>query len=390
MKELKAKRFLLYFVTFFYWFGQYVYVHFLTPYLTGTLGITASFAGTIVGAYGVTQLIIRLPIGLMADVKQKHRLFIFLGGFMCAMGSLVCRLSVNPYVLFCGRALSGVASSMWISFTILNSTYYDPSELSKSLGTINAMNNAGILSGYIAGGILYGKFGMNLLFSLSIGAGGIAAVAALFVKNDPATRSAPSVKELLPILKQKRLIAFAVCGAVFQFISFATANSFSNSFIKSAGVSDFELSVCSALFTLAGMLSSYFVGTKTAAKIGEKWLCAVGFGLLAIYVFILPFLTSFTAIAMVQFMGGCGSTSVFSMLMSCAIHDVPAHQRSTAMGFYQSVYSLGVTLGPAIMGGMIDAMTLQPAFICVGALSMVFGIAFPFIYKFAVSKKATV
>ena len=60
MTELKKKRFLIYLATFFFWFAQYVYNPYMTPYLLG-LYITASFAGVIVGMYGSTQLICRLP-----------------------------------------------------------------------------------------------------------------------------------------------------------------------------------------------------------------------------------------------------------------------------------------------------------------------------------------
>ena len=62
MTNLKRKRLLLYLVTFFYWFAQYVYNPYMTPYLLG-LNISASFAGVIVGMYGSTQLLCRLPLG---------------------------------------------------------------------------------------------------------------------------------------------------------------------------------------------------------------------------------------------------------------------------------------------------------------------------------------
>ena len=55
-----------------YWFSQYVYMPYQTPYLL-SIGTAASLAGIIVGAYGFTQLLLRLPIGLMADRKGRHK-----------------------------------------------------------------------------------------------------------------------------------------------------------------------------------------------------------------------------------------------------------------------------------------------------------------------------
>lgn len=381
MAQLKKKRFLLYLVTFLFWFAQYVYNPYMTPYLLG-LGISASFAGVIVGMYGSTQLICRLPLGVMADHKQKHRLFILLGVALCALAAGIRVLSQNPVVLLCANAISGVASSMWISFTILNSLYYAPEELSRSIGSINAVNNAGILAAYILGGLLYARFGMVMMFWLSLGAGLLGVIVALFIRDEPAKEGLP-VGKLLSVVLQKRLIVFSLLGTLFQFIVFATANSFASTVINNAGVTAVQLSICSALFTLGGMLSSYFVGSKPAQRIGPVKLSVIGFGLLAVYSFALPFMPNFIALAAMQFVGGCGGTSTFSIIMSDAIRDVPNEQRSTAMGFYQSVYAVGIMAGPALMGGLIDAFTITPAFAIVGAVCVVTAAAYPLIRRFA-------
>ena len=381
MAQLKKKRFLLYLVTFLFWFAQYVYNPYMTPYLLG-LGISASFAGVIVGMYGSTQLICRLPLGVLADHRQKHRLFILLGVALCALAAGIRVLSQNPVVLLCANAISGVASSMWISFTILNSLYYAPEELSRSIGSINAVNNAGILAAYILGGLLYARFGMVRMFWLSLGAGLLGAVAALFIRDEPAKEGLP-VGKLLSVVLQKRLIVFSLLGTLFQFIVFATANSFASTVINNAGVTPVQLSFCSALFTLGGMLSSYFVGSRPAQRIGPVKLSVTGFGLLAVYCFALPFMPNFLALAAMQFLGGCGGTSTFSIIMSDAIRDVPNEQRSTAMGFYQSVYAVGIMAGPALMGGLIDAFTITPAFAIVGAVCVVTAAAYPLIRRFA-------
>ena len=110
MAQLKKKRLLLYLVTFLFWFAQYVYNPYMTPYLLG-LNITASFAGLIVGMYGSTQLVCRLPLGVMADYAQKHKLFIALGMLLSGCASLTRVLSQNPYVLLTANAISGTARS---------------------------------------------------------------------------------------------------------------------------------------------------------------------------------------------------------------------------------------------------------------------------------------
>ena len=115
---------------------------FLSPYLLG-LGISATFAGTIIGAYGFTQLVARFPLGISADCLQKHRIFILLGMLFSGLASVIRFFFPQPVPMLLANLLSGIASSMWISFTILFSRYYPPEELSKSIGLLTAMNNAG-------------------------------------------------------------------------------------------------------------------------------------------------------------------------------------------------------------------------------------------------------
>ncbi|MBQ3879560.1 MAG: MFS transporter, partial [Oscillospiraceae bacterium] len=62
----KAKQFLFLVAVALFWFSQYVYTSYFTPYMS-SLGIAASLAGTIVGAYGFTQLVLRIPFGVAAD-----------------------------------------------------------------------------------------------------------------------------------------------------------------------------------------------------------------------------------------------------------------------------------------------------------------------------------
>ena len=386
MTNLKKKRLLLYLVTFFYWFAQYVYNPYMTPYLLG-LNISASFAGVIVGMYGSTQLICRLPLGLAADNRQKHKLFILLGVLLSSLASLLRVLSQDPYVLLSANAISGIASSMWISFTILNSLYYEPHELSRSIGSINAVNNAGILAAYLLGGLFYQRFGMVLMFWMSLIAGLIGVVIALFITDEPPRTQALPLRDLIKVIGQRRLIVYSLLATLFQFIVFATANSFSSTVIKTMGTTDLQLSICSALFTLAGVISSYFVGTKKAAIIGETRLSMIGFGLLALYCFLLPQMKTFFGATVMQFIGGCGGTSVFSLVMSAAIRDVPGEQRSTAMGFFQSIYAIGIMAGPSLMGTLIDWFDLTPAFSIIGVICVLTAAAYPFIRK-CVERKA--
>lgn len=236
MNELQAKRSLLSVTTVFYWIAQYVYLSFLTPYML-SVGISATAAGIVVGAYGLTQLLLRIPLGVSADILKNHKFFIILGVFIAGTSALFHFFAHQSVALhFAGEATSGIASSMWVSFTILYCTYYSQSESTKAIGRINAFQNVGILLGFILGGIAATHFGMRSLFFVSFVFGMAGFVLSLFIKREPVThRNNLSVTSLLSVMKDRRLLFFAgVCSFTYMIV-FATFLSFSTSTAKQLG-----------------------------------------------------------------------------------------------------------------------------------------------------------
>ena len=56
--------------------------------------------------------------------------------------------------------------------------------------------------------------------------------------------------------------------------------------------------------------------------------------------------------------------------MAYAIRYVDGERKSTAMGFYQSVYCLGITLGPVLMGFLVDHTSTRASFIIMALIAL--------------------
>ena len=80
MKEHSKNQTYLLISVVFFWLAQYVYTPFQTPYLT-TLGLSSRFIGIIIGAYGISQMLLRIPVGVMADLGGTHKRQILIGCF---------------------------------------------------------------------------------------------------------------------------------------------------------------------------------------------------------------------------------------------------------------------------------------------------------------------
>jgi len=361
-RDSHARKALLCAVTGFFWFAQYIYIPFLTPYLF-TLSMTGTVVGLIVGAYGVTQLVLRIPLGITVDVVRNHKLFIVIGTFLAGTSSLGMIISPSPVLLFIANALSGAASSTWISFTVLYASYYEKSEGTKAIGIINVFTNAGRFAAFIAGGLLFERIGIRGLFVVSFVSGIIGSIVALCIKREQeAARINISMRGLVRVVKERRLLFFSVMCAFTYLVTFGTVYSFTTSTAKNLGATGPELALFAVLFSAAAMMGSYFVGTKIANRVGEAYVLMLAFLLLGMYCVGIAFCHSVFPFFPLQAMVGLANGVLVSSLMANAIRYVDKDRKSTAMGFYQSVYCFGITLGPVLMGFLIDHISTRASF----------------------------
>lgn len=367
---MKKKRILLLAVTLLFWFAQYVYVPYQTPYLAA-LGIAPSMIGVILGAYGFTQMAIRMPVGVMADRKNRHKWFIALGVLLAGLASLLRAFVPAAVAFLAANLLSGIASSIWISFTVLFSSYYSPKELTKSMGTITAFNNGGILLGFATGSVVSQTAGIPPLFLLSFLSGMLGFAISLFIKEEKREQAPLPVKELLKVLKSKRLILFAVASATLQAIHMSTAMAFTSQVAEGLGGSNAQIGLCSIIYMVFCIVSSWYVGTRQARRIGNRILMPVFFGCMTVYCALVPLVRSLEALYVLQMIGGLGNASLFSLFMAGAIEGVPKEKKSTAMGFYQAIYGIGITLGPVLMGAVVGNAGMTAAYFTMAALGVV-------------------
>jgi MFS family permease len=122
---------------------------------------------------------------------------------------------------------------------------------------------------------------------------------------------------------------------------------------------------------LAALLS----GTLIRRYLTDRSILIAGFLLIAGALFTTPFIGHLTLLYFVQAVSGIGVGLLFPILMSLSIQTVPREQQATAMGFFQSLYAIGMTLGPMFSGICAHRMGVSSVFVLNGTLSLV-GAAF--------------
>ena len=384
----KQEQKILLIIVALFWFAQYVYIPYQTPYLAA-INVSTSFIGVIVGSYGISQLALRLPVGILADLRPNHRLFISLGTLCAGIASLFRIFFQSGTGFLLGNVFSGFASATWISFMVYYLSLHDNQMQTAATGKIIMTNNIGMLIGFITSSLLYNHIGMTNICLLSVLGGFSGFVISLKLKKtDTNIEIAVNVKELLAVGKQPKLILFSFLALIQQGIQMSTTMSFTNQLLKEQGATDFQVGLSSITYMLSAVIFSRIGSGISLNYQRRKWLTFSSFGLLALYCFTVPLANALLVFYLLQLIPGVGTGILFSLLTSEAMEGIELNKKSSAMGFFQAIYAIGMTLFPVIVGAINNALNLKIAYWVLAGTSLVGGVVV-LVYYTVQKKKET-
>jgi len=362
-------------VTSLFWFSMYTYVPVLTSYIE-SLGASHKMAGAIIGSYGFVQMILRIPLGILSDRMHKKKIFITMGLFFAALSSIGLLLSSNLSFILMFRALTGVAAATWVDFTILFSSYYKKEETTKAMGTISFFNSLGQMTAMYMGGMLADKAGYTSTFALGTAVGVVGIVLSFFlIENHEESAQKITLRGLTEVITNKNLIYISLIAVLSQLLTFATTYGFTPVFADMQfHISKYEMGILTLFSSLPTAVASILGGRYYSRKYGEKKTIIGGFILVGIFTAIVPFIKFFWLLLLTQAFVGFGRGLSFTMLLGLSIKDMPLSKRSTAMGFFQSIYGLGMFLGPFVMGLIGDLISLNQGFVFLGIIGLLTGL----------------
>ena len=373
MGKEKLSRGILATVTIAFWFSSYAYTPFVNPQLI-IMGVTASFMGFVGASYGFTQVILRVPVGIATDRLQKK--YIINAGCLCVgLAPLIMIIFHNPVGFLLGRALCGTAMAAWVAVTVLFTSYYSPEQATRSIALINLATQVGRLLSFFMAGFFASKFGPMSAFTLSAVGGFLAFGVSFFVREDkaPSNKKPLTVRELLTVGGERNLLIVSTLAFCLQTISFATYFAFTANHAVAISATPAQLGYLPVALFIPAIILGYLLSNYILQRVEGKYLVILGFSLISIYCILVPLTTSVWQLFLVQTLGGSGNTLAFSLLMGLSVLKVAQEKRGAAMGFFQSFYSIGMMIGPIIMGFLTDAAGLRTGFFFmagVGILSL--------------------
>jgi predicted MFS family arabinose efflux permease len=370
---MKRKRHLILFAgaVFLLWFSQYVFLPTLPEYLRGKVESLA-VVGAVLAMYGLWQVVVRLPLGILVDAVGRQKLFLFGGFLICALGALALGTARTIPALYVGRSLAGLSMGIWVPLVVVFSNFFPAEQSVRATAVLTLVTAAARITATTLNGYLNEWGGYSLAFSVAVAAALLAVILVLPVPVNSRPAGAPKLRPLLQLFLRKTVLLPSLLAAINQYVIFGISLGFMPVFAGQLGAGDVALgylAMVSLLFFLLGNLTA----TSSSSRFRSESQVLASYVLFAGALVAAALAKSIPLLFVCQGCMGVAHGIGYPVLMGMTIRDVPAHSRSSAMGLHQSVYSAGIFIGPWASGALAEALGIRPMFGLTAALVLVLG-----------------
>lgn len=344
---------------FLYWVGLYLYVPTLPTYAQTKTGNLAT-VGMILSMYGLWQAIIRLPVGIAADWLGWRKPFILVGLTLVGLGAWLMGAADGANGLLVGRIITGLAAGTWVPLVVMMfSSLFPPRDVVRATAWLNFIAFGGRVLATSVTGWLNEMGGYSLAFNLSAGAAVVAVLAVLVTHESRRPPQRPSLSGLGSLTARGDVLLPSLLSLITHYAIFATTFGFLPILARQLGASDAVQSILVSMNLALGALSSVLV-TAIVDRVGARRLVYLSFVLSAMGMGLAAVATSLASVFVAQGCLGLGFGISYPVLMGWSIQRVEEGQRTTAMGLFQSAYSIGMFAGSWVSGLLAHAIGIQP------------------------------
>ncbi|MBE5997459.1 MAG: MFS transporter [Lachnospiraceae bacterium] len=352
-----------------FWISMYVNIPFQTPYLK-SLGTASGTIGLIVGAYGITQVLLRVPVGVFADKIGRHKKIMSAGCLASFCACLIRSVFCTAAGFFIANLFSGVAAGMWISFFVYYTSKFSSEHQQTATSRVMIFFNGGILLGFVISTLCYPILGMARMCVIGVFASFAGFILTLMIREKAAEPSDRSVPELLSVCCGRRIIIFSVIALLQQGIQMSTTMSFTNQYIKSCGASDTVVGFSSIIYMLSAVFFAGLASRGACKKRGGRFWIPLIFCIVAVYCTLVPRIRFVPLLLIAQVFPGMSQGFLLTLATSEAMVGVPREKRSTAMGFFNAVYAVGLTVFPMFTGAVIASAGMSGGYMLLAAIAL--------------------
>ncbi len=164
------------------------------------------------------------------------------------------------------------------------------------------------------------------------------------------------------VARDGSLIWSALLATVYQFAAWGTALGFTANWASEVvGLGASQLGFLSATLLFVNTVLSRLSG-PIARRFKAAHITACGFLLCAAASALFAFSYTLPALFAAQALFGAGMGLVLPVTVAGSIQNIPPEKRGAASGLYQSIYGMGMFLGPVTAGAIVKAFGYRANF----------------------------
>ncbi len=359
-------------------FTRYGIIFPFIPLLAGNMGAGPSTIGFIVGAFNLIAVFLSIPLGGLVDRFGVKRLLLFGVGCNIANALIllhtdtIARLIAAQIVAGVGFLLHVVASQAYIS------KLSEASRREKGFGWLSFGAAAGTGIGPILGGILVARFGYTAAFwvVLALSAAGLILLGFKDSRESRATKSAynpiQDARQAGVLLMDSKVLMILIFTFAIIFAA-SLRSSFLPVLLRDEGLTEVTVGLLISVFAVMSTSVRIIFG-KLLELFNRRKILLASMLAIIIAVALLPWTTSVAGFGLlISIFGlGFGMTQPLSMVMVADLTN--PDQSGLAMGLRFTAIMIAGLLGPIVLGLIIEASGLAPAFYVAALVVVLTGI----------------
>lgn len=356
-------------VNFLFWISLYLYVPTLPTYVKAKTA-NLSTIGLVLSMYGLWMAVARLPMGIITDAIGRGKLLIVLGIFSSVLGAGIMGWGDTIPVLTAGRALTGLSAATWVVLLAVFSTFFETDRAIFASSMLTFSASFGRLVATASTGFINTVGGYSLAFYLASLSGIVGILIVLFVREVKLPPMKVSLRSVARLFLRRDVMLPAVVSILVHYADWSVTFGFLPVLAQEMGMGDVFKSILISL-NIAGIVAANLLNTIFLKKIRHSTPLFTG----ALLMFIGIMLIAYSPVRAYLFIGtismGFAFGMVYPILMGMSIHKVDRSQRSTAMGIHQSLYAVGMFIGPWLAGIIADRLGIRPTFYITACIYLV-------------------
>lgn len=372
LRRPEARLFFIISVLFF------ICIHSIDAFLAPMMleqGIEPQVMGIIMGASGLATLLIRFPLGIISDVVKSRKIFIQISLLLPIFTWPLAWLEPNAVTLYLAKAADGVTAATWVLYNILFIRYFDRKEAPAAVALLALAGPVGVFIGNCIGGLLIHYFENNIAFFLSCVSGLLALLLTTRITDVHDAVQAPTLKACITGARKqlcdRSVWMLGMLATVVILVPFATRDTLTPIYAEQLGARAGILSLLSNIHLIFYALAIALCSTVFYKRLGVMKTAVVGIILQILSTLGIPFTDNMLAIYALQALAGFSFGMAFAAFMSLSVVNTTSDEQSTRMGLFQTIYSLGMFIGPVIMGVMLQHINLASGYLFIAALCVV-------------------